>query len=561
MRLNHRLSIIFQRSMTCLLFLTFLAPGVAFGPNQAWAQYVAYVVNGNNVSAIDTSTNEVVSAVWLGGNSYGVAVSPDSTYVYATSYSNDDLSVIKTATFKVVATIPVGEWPLGVAISPDGTRVYVANQNPSKDGTVSVIDTVPGSPDFHKVVATVTVGSYPGDVATTPDGTRAYVVNYFSDTVSVIDTTSNGVVDTIAVGDGPGGIAITPGGTRAYVVNNGSNNVSVIDTVPGSPDFHKVVATVSVGSSPTVPAISQDGSYVYVTNFGSDTVSVIDTTSNGVVATIAVGDAPGGIAVTPDGTKVYVSNHYPDIVSVIDTDPDSPTFHTVVDTVPMGGWPARIVIAPKPPNLAPTVDAGPDLTVTAFELGETIVHGTASDPDGDNLMYRWLEGTTALSPYASVDDFGRAPLDLSILASPLGVGDHTLTLEVSDGWETVTDEMVLTVAVPIDIMPGSDLNNVSLCSRGVMPVAILGSADLDVNVIVTQTLELAGSGVKVVGIDKLLASVRDVNNDGFDDLVVQIEVENLDLTEGDIEAVLTGELMDGTPIEGTDSVNIVRDCP
>jgi hypothetical protein len=64
----------------------------------------------------------------------------------------------------------------------------------------------------------------------------------------------------------------------------------------------------------------------------------------------------------------------------------------------------------------------------------------------------------------------------------------------------------------------------------------------------------------VVGNSKLLASVRDVNSDGFDDLVVDIEVENLDLTEGDINASLTGELIDGTPIKGSDAVTIVRDC-
>ncbi len=65
----------------------------------------------------------------------------------------------------------------------------------------------------------------------------------------------------------------------------------------------------------------------------------------------------------------------------------------------------------------------------------------------------------------------------------------------------------------------------------------------------------------VRGKNKLMASVEDVSADGFPDLVVHIEVENLDLTEGDIEAVLTGELMDGTPIEGSDAVTIVRDCP
>jgi hypothetical protein len=119
-----------------------------------------------------------------------------------------------------------------------------------------------------------------------------------------------------------------------------------------------------------------------------------------------------------------------------------------------------------------------------------------------------------------------------------------------------------TVTIDIDIKPGSDPNSINLCSRGVVPVAILGSADLDVNDIFAQTLELAGSGVAARGNNKLMAHVEDVNSDGFDDLVVQVEMENLDLTASDVEAVLTGELYDGTPIGGTDSINIIRDdCP
>ena len=49
--------------------------------------------------------------------------------------------------------------------------------------------------------------------------THAYVANTGSNSVSVIDTTSNTVVATVGVGDYPIGVAITPDGTRAYVTN------------------------------------------------------------------------------------------------------------------------------------------------------------------------------------------------------------------------------------------------------------------------------------------------------------------------------------------------------
>jgi len=45
-----------------------------------------------------------------------------------------------------------------------------------------------------------------------PDGTRAYVTNWYDDTVSVIDTSSNTVLTIIPVGDGPSGVAVAPDG-------------------------------------------------------------------------------------------------------------------------------------------------------------------------------------------------------------------------------------------------------------------------------------------------------------------------------------------------------------
>ena len=54
-----------------------------------------------------------------------------------------------------------------------------------------------------------------------------------------------------------------------------------------------------------------------------------------------------------------------------------------------------------------------------------------------------------------------------------------------------------------------------------------------------------------------MAHVEDVNGDGLDDLVVQVETENLgDLGEGGMVA-LTGETFDGQAIVGYDEVIIV----
>ena len=85
---------------------------------------------------------------------------------------------------------------------------YVANAN---SNNVSVIDTATTPPS---VVATIPVGSHPIGVAVAPDGKHVYVTNFFSDTVSVIDTGSNTVMATVPVGRVPEAVAVTPDGTQ-----------------------------------------------------------------------------------------------------------------------------------------------------------------------------------------------------------------------------------------------------------------------------------------------------------------------------------------------------------
>jgi serine/threonine-protein kinase len=55
------------------------------------------------------------------------------------------------------------------------------------------------------------------------------VVNNGSNTVSVIDATTNQVTATIHTGAGPSSIALLPGGRQAYVSNVDSGTLTVID--------------------------------------------------------------------------------------------------------------------------------------------------------------------------------------------------------------------------------------------------------------------------------------------------------------------------------------------
>src|SRR5262245_43858304 len=101
--------------------------------------------------------------------------------------------------------------------------------------------------------------------------TVAYVTNFASNTVSVIDTSTNTVTANIPVGNGPGGVVASPDGTRVYVADFNVSAISVIDTATNT-----VTATFPLpGALPAHLAITPDGKTLYVPT-GSGMVLVID---------------------------------------------------------------------------------------------------------------------------------------------------------------------------------------------------------------------------------------------------------------------------------------------
>lgn len=120
---------------------------------------------------------------------------------------------------------------------------------------------------------------------------------------------------------------------------------------------------------------------------------------------------------------------------------------------------------------------------------------------------------------------------------------------------SLTFEVVSAIQVDIDIKPGSDPNCFNSDGHGVIPVAILGSAEFDASTVDPFTVSLDGQGVRVKGKSGNAGSLEDVNGDGFLDLVVQI-IDDSGYTSGDDLASLQGFTYDGVPIEGSDAICI-----
>jgi hypothetical protein len=108
------------------------------------------------------------------------------------------------------------------------------------------------------------------------------------------------------------------------------------------------------------------------------------------------------------------------------------------------------------------------------------------------------------------------------------------------------------VEVLIDVKPGSDVNPINLRSRGVIPVAILGSADFSVMDLDRTTLRFGHCGNEGAAARKF--EIANVNGDGIADLVTRFRTQDTNLVAGDTVACLVGATKDGRTVHGMDSV-------
>jgi YVTN family beta-propeller protein len=235
------------------------------------------------------------------------------------------------------------------------------------------------------------------------------------------------------------------------------------------------------------------GQFVYTVNKDGNSVSVINTAKAKLIQTIALGagntpvaGAISGVRLHPTGgqcsrdnplwrTFLYVVNSTADSLSIIDTDPKSPTWNTVVKTIPVGHNPTAVAVS-KPTLEEYALAGNPNVLEPHFSSGFYVMVTNSADNTVTVIGADYRSGTEVYGAENTLVGCGNpsdpndkpaavdfhqviATLDLNDPAlDPFdqGVNPSAISFERYGRWAYVTNQGTGNVSA-IDACPQSDV--------------------------------------------------------------------------------------------------------
>jgi len=188
-------------------------------------------------------------------------------------------------------------------------RVYAADQT---SNTISVID-----PSSNKLLGVIRLGDpvpgalsplYKGELLVhglgySPDSRTLAVVSVASNSITLIDTATNAIRGKVYVGRSPHEAFFTPDGRELWVTVRGESYVSVID-----PAQMKETRRIELANGPGMTIFGTDGKYAFVCSSFVPELAVIDVASHEVVKRLSqVSPFCPNIAVSPENDEVWIT--------------------------------------------------------------------------------------------------------------------------------------------------------------------------------------------------------------------------------------------------------------
>ncbi len=225
----------------------------------------------------------------------GLALSRDGKRLYVVLNLSNRLGELDAETGKLLRQWDVGVAPYDVRLV--GKKAYVSNwggrrpgpgnltgpaghglrvrvdpvRHIANEGSVSVINLGEDASEIQNPGFDIMVGLHASAVALSPDGRQLVVANSSSDTLSVIDTSTDRVVETIwtrqspddLFGATPNALTFDASGKKLFVCNGTQNAVAVVDFSPGR---SKLRGLVPVGWFPGAIVHDARRKMIYVAN-------------------------------------------------------------------------------------------------------------------------------------------------------------------------------------------------------------------------------------------------------------------------------------------------------
>ena len=312
---------------------------------------LAYVSNFSDgtVSVIDTDPNPpiVVETYQIGGNPFGVALTPDKQRLLVTLYDTGGVFLLEAG---LGGGAQLGGALLqnsarGVAVTPDGNRAYVAAYMNELDpllgtqGYLGMIDisTVPPGGSQNTVGIYGLANPYGVAIYSGTLGTRVYVADlgviFGQGAVVVFDNNSPTTGPQPLLGynyennpfAGPADVAVFPDGlvfaTQYSFFDRPTFPEGFVTAVKGFREGLAVPApfTVDTPGQPAGLAVAANAGVLYVADYYGGIVTAIDVARRQVIASSdAILKGPIGVAVTPNGEWLYVANSASNTVTLMD---------------------------------------------------------------------------------------------------------------------------------------------------------------------------------------------------------------------------------------------------
>jgi YVTN family beta-propeller protein len=319
--------------------------------------YLSDSISGNNLTAMNITTDKVVENITIPSSSTGMVYDPDSDFLYVLCGSANTIALLDLGTNSIVRDIVLGYSPSEMAFDPLNNDLYVINEGTNEVWVINGTS--------YRVESIVHVGWGPDSIVCDPFNGNIYVMNSYSDNISVIDGVTNEIETSIQVQYSPGDAVYDPFNHYIYIATNeytiysldpSNNTVSRIGAPPYNinrlaydDSNHEIYASQSWGivainvstdqvsssiSLGNVQSITYDSSngLLYTTEMPDELV-VLNSTLQ-IVSNIAVSQTPSYLFYNPKNTFVYLINSFNSTITAINGSSDQSSGNVEVGSSP-----------------------------------------------------------------------------------------------------------------------------------------------------------------------------------------------------------------------------------